>query len=79
LFGIPDSLCCFVIPKGPALTRGVLENSSIISYMLTMKLSVTLNRDEDFIWMPNPEALKNIKEAVALCLEVRAERSMATL
>jgi predicted RNase H-like HicB family nuclease len=52
-----------------------------------MKLSVTLDRDEDGIWVAEcpsipgcvsqgktkTEALKNIKEAVALCIEVRAE------
>ena len=53
-----------------------------------MKLSVTLDRDEDGMWVAEcpsipgcvsqgktkPDALKNIKEAIALCLEVRAER-----
>jgi predicted RNase H-like HicB family nuclease len=55
-----------------------------------MKLSVTLDRDEDGIWVAEcpsipgcvsqgktkAEALKNIKEAVALCIEVRAERGL---
>jgi predicted RNase H-like HicB family nuclease len=55
-----------------------------------MKLSVTLERDEDGIWVAEcpsipgcvsqgktkTEALKNIKEAVALCIEVRAERGL---
>ena len=55
-----------------------------------MKLSVTLDRDEDGIWVAEcpsipgcvsqgntkTEALKNIKEAVALCIEVRAERGL---
>jgi predicted RNase H-like HicB family nuclease len=55
-----------------------------------MKLSVTIDRDEDGIWVvecpaipgcvsqgrTKQEALKNIKEAIALCLEVRAERGM---
>lgn len=55
-----------------------------------MKLSVTVDRDEDGIWVvecpsipgcvsqgkSKAEALKNIKEAIALCLEVRAERGM---
>lgn len=55
-----------------------------------MKLSVTVDRDEDGIWIvecpsipgcvsqgkTKAEALKNIKEAIALCLEVRAERGM---
>jgi predicted RNase H-like HicB family nuclease len=55
-----------------------------------MKLSVTLDRDEDGIWVAEcpaipgcisqgkskSEALKNIKEAIELCLEVRAERGL---
>jgi predicted RNase H-like HicB family nuclease len=55
-----------------------------------MKLSVTLDRDEDGIWVvecpsipgcvsqgkTKADALKNIKEAIALCLEVRAERGL---
>jgi predicted RNase H-like HicB family nuclease len=53
-----------------------------------MKLSVTIDRDEDGMWIAEcpaipgcvsqgktkSDALKNIKEAIALCLEVRAER-----
>ena len=52
-----------------------------------MKLSVTVDRDEDGVWVvecpsipgcvsqgkTKQQALKNIKEAIALCLEVRAE------
>ena len=52
-----------------------------------MKLSVTIDRDEDGIWVvecpaipgcvsqgkTKQQALKNIEEAIALCLEVRAE------
>ena len=55
-----------------------------------MKLSVTIDRDEDGIWVSEcpsipgcvsqgktkAEAIKNIKEAIALCLEVRAERGL---
>lgn len=53
-----------------------------------MKLNVTIDRDEDGIWVvecpaipgcvsqgkTKKEALENIKEAIQLCLEVRAER-----
>jgi len=53
-----------------------------------MKLSVTIDRDEDGAWVAEcpaipgcvsqgktkAEAVKNIKEAIELCLEVRAER-----
>jgi predicted RNase H-like HicB family nuclease len=52
-----------------------------------MKFSVTLDRDEDGIWIvecpsipgcvsqgkTKDEALANIEEAIQLCLEVRAE------
>jgi len=55
-----------------------------------MKLSVTVDCDEDGIWVvecpsipgcvsqgkTKPQALKNIKEAIQLCLEVRAERGL---
>jgi predicted RNase H-like HicB family nuclease len=55
-----------------------------------MKLSVTIDRDEDGEWVAEcpsipgcvsqgktkAAALKNIKEAIALCLEVRAERGL---
>ena len=55
-----------------------------------MKLSITIDRDEDGVWVvecpaipgcvsqgkTKPAALANIKEAIALCLEVRAERGL---
>jgi predicted RNase H-like HicB family nuclease len=55
-----------------------------------MKLSVTIDRDEDGTWVvecpsipgcvsqgkTKLQALKNIEEAIALCLEVRAERGL---
>ena len=55
-----------------------------------MKPSVTLDRDEDGSWIvecpaipgcvsqgkTKPQALKNIREAITLCLEVRAERGL---
>jgi len=55
-----------------------------------MKLSVTIDRDENGVWVvecpsipgcvsqgkTKAEALKNVKEAIALCLEVRAERGL---
>jgi len=53
-----------------------------------MRFHVTLDRDEDGVWVvecssipgcvsqgtTKEEALDNIREAIALCLEVRAER-----
>jgi predicted RNase H-like HicB family nuclease len=58
--------------------------------MSSMKFLTTLDRDEDGIWIAEcpsipgcvsqgssrEEALSNIREAIALCLEVRAERGM---
>ena len=55
-----------------------------------MKFSVTLDRDEDGVWIAEcpsipgcvsqgdtrEEALANVQEAIALCLEVRAERGL---
>jgi predicted RNase H-like HicB family nuclease len=55
-----------------------------------MKLSVTVDRDEDGMWViecpsipgcvsqgkTKAAALENIEEAIALCLEVRAERGL---
>jgi predicted RNase H-like HicB family nuclease len=68
----------------------VLANRPFFGYTFYMKLSVTLDRAEDGIWVAEcpaipgcvsqgktqQEALKNIKEAVALCMEVRAERGL---
>jgi len=55
-----------------------------------MKLSVTIDRDEDGVWVvecpsipgcvsqgkTKEQAIKNMEEAIALCLEVRAERGL---
>src|SRR5436305_14850085 len=55
-----------------------------------MRFQVTLDRDEDGVWVvecpaipgcvsqgsSKEEALRNIEEAIALCLEVRAERGL---
>lgn len=55
-----------------------------------MKFNVTIDRDEDGVWIvecpsipgcvsqgaSKEEALENIKEAIALCLEVRAEQGL---
>jgi predicted RNase H-like HicB family nuclease len=55
-----------------------------------MKLSVTIDRDEDGVWVAEcpsipgcvsqgktkQAALRNIKEAIELCLQVRAERGL---
>lgn len=58
--------------------------------MSTMKFITTLERDEDGVWVAEcpsipgcvsqgqtrEEALANIREAIGLCLEVRAERGL---
>jgi len=55
-----------------------------------MKFNITIDRDEDGVWITEcpsipgcvsqgktkDTALKNIQEAIALCLEVRAEQGM---
>ena len=55
-----------------------------------MKLFVTMDRDEDGVWVvecpailgcisqgsSKQEAIENIKEAIQLCLEVRAEQGL---
>lgn len=55
-----------------------------------MRFSVTLDRDEDGVWIvecpsipgcvsqgqTRQEALENIKDAITACLQVRAERGM---
>ncbi len=55
-----------------------------------MRLNVTVDRDEDGVWIvecpaipgcvsqgkTKDEALDNIKEAIVLCLEVRAKEGM---
>jgi len=55
-----------------------------------MKFPVTIDRDEDGVWVvecpsipgcvsqgkTKAEALKNIEEAIRLCLEVRAEQGL---
>ena len=58
-----------------------------------MKFLVAIDRDEDGAWVAEcpsipgcvsqgktrAEALKNVKEAIELCLEVRAEKGMPLL
>lgn len=55
-----------------------------------MKFYVTLDRDEDGVWIAEcpsipgcvsqgqtrEESLTNVREAIAMCLEVRAERGL---
>ena len=55
-----------------------------------MRFTVTIDRDEDGVWVvecpaipgcvsqgaTRDEAIENVKDAIKLCLEVRAERGM---
>ena len=55
-----------------------------------MKMTITIDRDEDGVWITEcpsipgcvsqgdtkDEAIANIQEAIALCLEVRAEQGL---
>ena len=55
-----------------------------------MKMTVTIDRDEDGVWVvecpaipgcvsqgqTKEEAIANIREAIALCIEVRAEKGL---
>lgn len=61
-----------------------------LCYSVGMKFMATLERDEDGVWVAEcpaipgcvsqgatrDEALANVREAIAACLEVRAERGM---
>src|SRR6266481_3490368 len=67
-----------------------LRERSMLIRSNRMKFATVLDRDEDGMWIAEcpsipgcvsqgktrEEALANIKEAIALCLEVRAERGM---
>jgi len=58
--------------------------------LIAMKFTVTIDRDETGMWVAEcpaipgcvsqgktkPEAVKNVREAIELCLEVRAERGL---
>jgi predicted RNase H-like HicB family nuclease len=72
-------------------SRGSAEHRGAVSQKRSaMKFMVTIERDEDGMWVvecpsipgcvsqgaTKDEALKNIEEAIALCLEVRAEQGL---
>ena len=74
----------------PLKCRSVIALGRSLAKLPVMKFVTTLDRDEDGIWIAEcpaipgcvsqgstrDEALANIREAIALCLEVRAERGM---
>jgi predicted RNase H-like HicB family nuclease len=67
-----------------------MYSSTFIDQKDFMRFSVTLDRDEDGVWIvecpsipgcvsqgqTRQEALENIKDAISACLQVRAERGM---
>ena len=74
----------------PRNSRSVFAFRRSLAKLPAMKFVATLDRDEDGIWisecpgipgcvsqgLTREEALANIREAIALCLEVRAERGL---
>ena len=67
-----------------------MRSKSSVGNRLRMKFTVTIDRDETGVWVAEcpaipgcvsqgatkPAVLKNIREAISLCLEVRAERGL---
>ena len=83
------SLRVYIRPEANGHRRGHRTlGMKNIGGLKRMKFNVTVDRDEDGIWIAEcpaipgcvsqgktkGEALGNIKEAIALCLEVRAEK-----
>lgn len=92
-------MCC---SSWPASSRGGIRRSNVMvpkpqgaalgigPRVQRMKFTVTVDRDEDGVWVTEcpaipgcvsqgatrEEALANIRVAIRLCLEVRAERGM---
>jgi predicted RNase H-like HicB family nuclease len=74
----------------PRARSHALAEAAAAAYFACMKFTVTIDRDETGVWVAEcpaipgcvsqghtkPEALKNIREAIQLCLEVRAERGL---
>lgn len=68
-----------------SLRRVIIWHSEV-----AMRFNITLDRDEDGVWISEcpsipgcvsqgktkQEAVENIKDAIALCLEVRAEKGL---
>jgi predicted RNase H-like HicB family nuclease len=77
---------------GGGLKRGIYSNDPPAQEegARRMKFQVTVDRDEDGVWVvecpsipgcvsqgdTKEEALENVREAISLCLEVRAERGL---
>ncbi len=70
--------------------QGELADEVELCLIAPMKFTVTIDRDESGAWVAEcpaipgcvsqgatkPEAIKNVREAIELCLEVRAERGL---
>jgi predicted RNase H-like HicB family nuclease len=70
--------------------QGKIARATLFVEEAHMRFNVTLDRDEDGVWVvecpsipgcvsqgqTKQEALENIKDAIAACLQVRAERGM---
>jgi len=68
----------------------MIKGYNVFSWEVEMKFNVTIDRDEDGVWVvecpaipgcvsqgeTKEAALENIKEAIILCLEVRAEKGI---
>ena len=76
--------------SSPLNSRSVFALGRSLAKLPVMKFVATLDRDEDGIWISEcpaipgcvsqgstrDEALANLREAIALCLEVRADRGL---
>jgi predicted RNase H-like HicB family nuclease len=81
-----------VVTVAGILVEGVfgVNESGSVRWEAKMTFSVTLDRDEDGMWVvecpaipgcvsqgkSREEALQNIRQAIKLCLEVRAEQGL---
>ena len=79
-----------MIPLKDIVCETKIAKSLKVHKTTLMTFTVTLDRDEDGVWVAKcpsipgcvsqgdtrEAALKNVQEAIALCLEVRAERGM---
>jgi predicted RNase H-like HicB family nuclease len=77
------------LPDTFQILRLTFAHVIIDIWRLRMKFNVTIDRDEDGVWVvecpaipgcisqgnTKEEALENIKEAITLCLEVRTDSS----
>jgi predicted RNase H-like HicB family nuclease len=79
-----------VTRKPATLVEAEIAEDENDAYLCVMKFTVTIDRDETGTWVAEypaipgcvsqgaskPQALKNIREAIELCLEVLSERGL---